>query len=117
VIENEDGSVAVRLQLESSDAVGLAGVGPVELEHLAVLEGANRPVGLLRAVALLPAEQEAAAEAKLELGDVRQPAAEPFRLGQRRPELVGSRVVAALEAHAGPVALSSELSLGHVVPS
>jgi hypothetical protein len=116
MVEHVEGAVPVGQQLEPRDAVGLAGIGPVQLQHPVRLERPDRRARLLRPVAVAPREVEASADAKLDVG-IGEPPRETLRLRQRRPDLVRSGVVAALEAHAASIPFDPESSLGHVALS
>lgn len=116
MVEDENRAVPVRFELEARDAVWLSRVRPVELEQASRLQCDHAAIGLLRAVAFAPAEEEAPADLELQLGDVRQPAAETLGHGLRRPHFLGSCLVAPLEMDAATVAFNSQSSLSHRVP-
>jgi hypothetical protein len=94
VVEDEDRRLPVGPKLDVDDRVALAGVPPEELEQALGLDREHLAAGDLTLVVAREAEHVPTAETQVELG-VGEPPCEALGLGQRRPHLRRSRLVAA----------------------
>ena len=108
MVEHQQGPELLRSELEPHHGLVLAAEAPLVLEHVRLVPRADSALG----DSVVEPEPHPSADARIHLR-LREPASEPPRICERRPQLRGSEVVETLETDgAAPVVVSQNAEVG-----